>query len=150
MVNKNNTQRDDNVSYEIALELEKLGFNWKSNFYYKTKYPDSPPAYSFVAVDYNDPDLKEMISAPSYEMVFDWILATYGCNISTRRYCNGPDGEISYFAEVLDNAELESFIVIKSKVVTKNTNSKEDTIGEVIKYTLWFYNQTKNIDGGKN
>lgn len=150
MANANNTQRGDNVSYEIANELEKLGFNCKSNFYYKTKYPDSPPDYSFVAVDYNDPELKEMISAPSYDMVFDWLLTTYGCNIITRRYIRDSDGEIGYFSAVIDNEELESFIAIKSKGVTTNTTNKKDTLGDVIKYTLLFYNQTKNKDGGEN
>ena len=147
MANTNNTQREDNVSDEIASELEKLGFNWKSNFYYKTKYPDSPPAYSFVAVDYNDPDLKEMISAPSYDMVLDWLLVTYNCKIGIHRYF--LDGQVNYLA-ALSNQELQAFIVMQNKKQLVDTNSKKDTIGEVIKHTLLFYNKTSNNDGGEN
>lgn len=140
-------QRNDNVNYQLAEKLKESGFDWKSNFFYNTDYPDNPAEYSLIAFNYNDSNVKKTLSAPSYEMVLDWLFIKYGCKITINRHI--MKDEVIHSANIKDisNRELQTFIL--KNYSAHATQGKENTIAPVICNVLDFFNNKKD-EGAKN
>lgn len=135
-------QRNDNVKYELAEKLKEAGFDWKSNFFYNTDYPDNPAEYSLIAFNYNDSNVKKTLSAPSYEMVLDWLFLTFGCKITINRHI--MNDQVIHSANIKDlaNRELQTFIL--KNYSAHATQGKENSIAPVIVNVLSFFTSTTN------
>lgn len=110
---------EDFATYEQAVALRKLGFDWKcTHYYYNEKlYEYSPKSYSyyFISFDFNyneylDSDLNEdlfedFISAPTLAQVQKWIL-------KNKNYYVSPNWDIDKDLWVVDIKTKDEIIEV--------------------------------------